>query len=72
MNRYYAVISDSGAVRDVFKGIKSLNEHGYGVNDNTLPNISEDYFEYGYEVVCGLDNIRARTGLSYKEIKEMA
>lgn len=71
MSRYYAVISDSGAIREVFGSLKELNECGYAINDNTLPLITEDYHEYGYEVVCGLANIKRKTGLSYEEIKEM-
>lgn len=72
MNRYYAVISDSGAVRDIFKGLKTLNEYGYGKSDNTVPYITKDYYEYGYEIVCGLNRIKSRTGLTYNRIKEMA
>lgn len=72
MNRYYAVVNDNGAVKEIFKSLKDLNECGYSKNDNTLPYITEDYYEYGYEVICGLDRIKRKTGLTYNKIKEMA
>lgn len=71
MNRYYAVIADNGAIKEVFSSLKELNECGYSINDNTLPHITEDYYEAGWEVVSGLNRISLKTGLSPKDIKEM-
>ena len=72
MKRYYAIIGDNGSILDVFRGKEELEKNGYSIGESSHGEIMGDYYEYGWRVVCGLDNILREAPLySRDEIREM-
>ena len=72
MKRYYGIIGDNGSILDVFKGKDELEKYGYSTGEFSHGEITEDYYECGWRVVCGLDNILREAPLySRDEIREM-